>query len=224
MNITSIVKGVVCAAAGFVVGVIFGSAATKAAIEPKIKQEVKKGIDAYVGAHSSKSDPDNSADDQNVIIMRNPKPKSTVAVVEMSQHEDAIVEDKHDSETAQEMIKGKYIFEDKEAPEINTNGPTPLLAGPFRAGSVRIISEEEYDNSKDYTRSSIAYYTVDQQFFDETDEPVRDDEIYGLVGTNILNCFGFCSSDPDIVYVYNANRNLNIEVARIRGRHDDEFD
>ena len=218
---TSVVKNVLFALGGFLTGLGIGVAATKAAIEPRINKAVKKGIEEYIGAKTPAKEPENPLPPVEPIIMKRAK----VTVVDPRPKTSVLTEDKKDQQKAVEMTKGTYnTFEESEAPDDIDfkNGPAPLLVGPFRAGTVRIISEELFDESPDYTKSSLAYYTVDCQFFDETDEPLKDDQTYGLVGSNILNCFGIMSSDPDIVYVRNENRNLNIEVARIRGRHDDE--
>ena len=216
---TSLLKNILFAIGGFVAGLGIGVTVTKAAIEPKIKAAVKKGIKERIGARAPAFEPEDKSIPVEPIVMKRAK----VTVINTLPDTSVIKEDEKDLKKAIDMVKGKYTPTESEAPEyINlTNGPVPLLTGPFRAGTVKIISEDAFDQSPDYTKTSLSYYTVDEQFYDETDEPLKDDTTYGLVGFNILNCFGILSTDPDIVYVRNENRNLNIEVARIRGRHDE---
>lgn len=74
-----------------------------------------------------------------------------------------------------------------------------------------IISEMLYhEHDPNYTKESLTYYEADDTLCDPQDRQI--DDVNGLIGADFADHFGEGSNDPEIVYIRNENRSIDLEV------------
>lgn len=84
-----------------------------------------------------------------------------------------------------------------------------------------VVSKQEYmDNENEYMQISLTYFEGDGVLVDERDDVIEETD--GLVGDDNLVRFGDWSDDPNVVYVRNHLKELDIEINRSRGKYSEE--
>lgn len=81
-----------------------------------------------------------------------------------------------------------------------------------------VISHQTYswdeDEGDEYEKAVLTYYPDNQILLDDTDEPVEQKSIDGLVGWKNLDRFGDQSDSADTVYIRNRRHRTDYEVVR----------
>ncbi len=81
-----------------------------------------------------------------------------------------------------------------------------------------VLTMDEYMNGElEYQQITLTYFEGDAVLVDERDEVVEETD--DLVGDNNLVKFGLQSNDPNVVYVRNHVKELDIEITRHTGRY-----
>lgn len=83
-----------------------------------------------------------------------------------------------------------------------------------------VISSEEFMEDSDHDSVTLTYYVGDDTLADEREEPIQD--VDETVGEHNLGKFGERSGDPNVVYIRNDFKRLNIELIRSPGRYSKE--
>lgn len=84
-----------------------------------------------------------------------------------------------------------------------------------------VIHHDEFvENQPDYDQTTLTYYEEDDVLADTDDSIIEDTDALICLGN--LNKFGHGSNDPNIVYIRNDERQLNIEVCRSGGSYAEE--
>ena len=83
---------------------------------------------------------------------------------------------------------------------------------PKRDGNIPyVISYDEFmQDTEDYDRQTLTYYSKDDVLVDERDTPIEDYHEY--IGPVALDQFGNGSRDPNIVYVRNDKIGMEYEI------------
>lgn len=85
-----------------------------------------------------------------------------------------------------------------------------------------VLEHQEYmDGELDYQQITLTYFAGDDNLVDEQDELIEDTEVDLLVGVNNLKKFGLKSEDPNVVYVRNHVKELDIEINRHEGNYSE---
>lgn len=127
-------------------------------------------------------------------------------------------------EVAEELpvapIEKKHnIFTDAEAVDTNVfDYQAELKIREENPERPYIISEEEFNEAeKEYENGQLTYYEGDDTLADEKDMTVQDPDL--IVGDDNLMRFGYGSSDKNIVYIRNDEREVDFEVVRHEGKY-----
>lgn len=125
----------------------------------------------------------------------------------------------HFDETKVEVpiAKSKNIFT-KENPDVDKE----LLKRDRTEEAPYVLEEQEYmDGELEYTQITLTYFAGDDVLVDERDEVVEGDEVDRLVGLDNLKRFGVWYDDPNVVYVRNHEKEMDIEVNRHEGNYSE---
>lgn len=88
--------------------------------------------------------------------------------------------------------------------------------------SIYLITPEEYGQEEDFQCIGITYHEGDETFEDEYGEQMTPLEVENYLGEiAVSEHFGDNESEPDIVYVRNRVRSVDIEVLRDLGKMGD---
>ncbi len=118
----------------------------------------------------------------------------------------------------------RNVFEEEEPSEAELGRPVWDYPTEYRKrseASPYVLHHDEFvQNERDYMQSTLTYYAGDDVLTDERDTIIDDrDE---LVGLENLDRFGEGSEDPEIVYVRNPVREIDLEIVRSDGTYAKE--
>jgi hypothetical protein len=115
------------------------------------------------------------------------------------------------------IATSKNIFS-KDHPDVDKE----LLKRDRTEEAPYVLEEQEYmDGELEYTQITLTYFQGDDVIVDERDEVVEGDEVDRLVGLDNLKRFGIWYDDPNVVYVRNHEKELDIEVNRHEGNYSE---
>lgn len=78
-----------------------------------------------------------------------------------------------------------------------------------------VLTQDEFMQGElEYAQVSLTYYAVDQVLSDDRDDVIEDTDADELIGLDNLKRFGLQTQDPDMVYVRNHVKELDIEIKR----------
>lgn len=85
-----------------------------------------------------------------------------------------------------------------------------------------VIHKDEFDNERPdtHTDATLTYFEMDDVLADERDIPV--DDMDELVGLENLEKFGHGSGDPNVVYIRNRPRRIDLEIVKSFGSFAEE--
>lgn len=84
-----------------------------------------------------------------------------------------------------------------------------------------VIHKDEFNQFHAYTDVSYTYFPLDEVLADEDHMPIEN--IADVVGAENLDRFGHGSGDPNVVFVRNNVRQLQIEIVRVPDQSYQEF-
>lgn len=102
----------------------------------------------------------------------------------------------------------RNIFEEAEA-EISWDQEAELAGRDTKSPYVIHVDER---HERNYTESTLTYYSGDDVLCDEQDKVIADQDL--VVGLQNLDRFGHGSNDPNIVYIRNDDLGIEVEVVR----------
>ena len=113
---------------------------------------------------------------------------------------------------------------DKTIEEKATQKSFEQLAGKYRTESdsadiaahetIEIIQPDEFGALDDYETSFLSYYADGKLVFDGEDQPVEEDDIPKVIGTEALKHFG--EFMPSAIHVRNNNYHKDYEILQVR--------
>ena len=112
---------------------------------------------------------------------------------------------------------------DKAIEEKATQKSFEQLAGKYRTESdpeptahepIEIIQPDDFGSEDDYDTSFLTYYADGKLVVDGENEPVDDDDIPKIVGTEALKHFG--EYMPSAIHVRNNNYRKDYEILQVR--------
>lgn len=139
-------------------------------------------------------------------------------------------------EDVREHYKQKEADLDQEIEDRAMQKSMEQLAGKYRTESepetgnlhdpIEIIEPDQFGDDDDYETRFLTYYADGKLVVDGEDEPVDEDDIPKMIGTEALKHFG--EYMPSAVHVRNHNFHKDYEVLQIRQNwsdlHPDEED
>ena len=118
---------------------------------------------------------------------------------------DKAIEDKA-TQKSMEQLAGKYRTESD--PEAN------IARAP-----IEIIEPDAFGENDDYETSFLTYYADGKLVFDSESQPVDEDDIPKLIGTEALKHFG--EFMPSTIHVRNNNYHKDYEILQVRQNWSD---
>lgn len=90
------------------------------------------------------------------------------------------------------------------------------------SNDIYVITRDEFMNqeAEGYGQDTITYFEGDETLADSRDQIVHN--INGLCGETNLYRFGHGSGDPNVVYIRNVPKELELEVLRSDGKYSEE--
>lgn len=83
-----------------------------------------------------------------------------------------------------------------------------------------VLTKQEYmDGELEYEQITLTYFEGDKTLVDERDDVIEPSDADELAGLNNLAKFGLQSEDPNVVYVRNHVREVDIEINRHEGTY-----
>lgn len=83
-----------------------------------------------------------------------------------------------------------------------------------------VLTQDEYMAGElDYTQITLTYFAGDGVLVDERDDVIEGTEADELVGEDNLKRFGLQSNDPNVVYVRNHEKELDVEITQHEGEY-----
>lgn len=83
-----------------------------------------------------------------------------------------------------------------------------------------VLTADEYMQGElTYQQVTLTYFAGDDVLVDERDDVVEGDDADMLVGLNNLKKFGLQSEDPNVVYVRNHVKEIDIEINQHGGKY-----
>lgn len=83
-----------------------------------------------------------------------------------------------------------------------------------------VLTQDEYmAGDLEYTQITLTYFAGDGVLVDERDDVIESSEADELVGDDNLRRFGLQSNDPNVVYVRNHVKELDIEITQHEGEY-----
>lgn len=90
-----------------------------------------------------------------------------------------------------------------------------------KTAKIYVITKDEFfANETDYSQDTLTYFEGDDVLVDAHESIIKD--VAGTVDFENLYRFGHGSDDPNVVYIRNVNRDLEIEVLRSEGKYSEE--
>lgn len=142
----------------------------------------------------------------------------TFLLKKYQEYADAQIEDVRDH------YKQKEADLDKTIEEKATQKSMEQLAGKYRTESdpeaekahaeIEIIEPDEFGENDDYETSFLSYYTDGKLVFDGENQPVDENDIPKLIGTEALKHFG--EYMPSAIHVRNNNYHKDYEILQVR--------
>jgi len=81
-----------------------------------------------------------------------------------------------------------------------------------------VITQAEYmEGDRQYPQITLTYFAGDEVLIDERDDVIETSDADELVGLDNLKRFGLQSNDPNVVYVRNHVKELDVEVNQHEG-------
>ena len=121
-------------------------------------------------------------------------------------------------------LQQKEADMDREIEDKATQKSLEQLSGKYRTESapedthlhdpIEIIEPDNFGEDDEYETSFLTYYADGKLVFDGEDEPVDEEDIPMLIGTEALNHFG--EFMPSAVHVRNHNYHKDYEILQVR--------
>lgn len=137
---------------------------------------------------------------------------------------------KYEEQAEKEINDVRNHYQQKEAEmdkvieERATQKSIEQLTGPYRMESdpedtathedIEIIQPDEFGENDDYETSFMSYYNDGALVFDGEDDPVDEDDIPKIIGTEALKHMGEFA--PSMVHVRNNNYHKDYEIIQVR--------
>ena len=127
-------------------------------------------------------------------------------------------------EDVREHYHQKEADMDKTIEEKATARSFEQLAGKYRTESdpediaeheaIEIIQPDNFGENDDYETSFLTYYADGKLVFDTEDQPVDEDDIPKIIGTEALNHIG--EFMPSAIHVRNNNYHKDYEILQVQ--------
>ena len=127
-------------------------------------------------------------------------------------------------ETERQHLREREADMDKEIEEKATQKSFEQLTGKYRTESdpeatgvhepIEIIQPDSFGEDEEYEACFLSYYTDGKLAIDGEDQPVDDEEIAGMIGTEALKNFG--KYMPSAIHVRNHNYKKDYEIIQVR--------
>lgn len=109
------------------------------------------------------------------------------------------------------FVNGQPIDEfDYESEVANRSNDRPFI----------ITEEEFFENETLCAQETLTYYVGDDVLTDDKDMVI--DDVDDLVGNENLTKFGHGSKDPNLLYIRNVEKDIELEIARSQGKFSEE--
>lgn len=143
------------------------------------------------------------------------EPQTKEEEVEQALGEEHDVDHEPADETTERniFIDGRPIVDSEWDPEAERDAR--------RNGVPYVISEGEHSENEDnFDQIVLTYFALDDTLVDEDEKPI--DDVDGMCGTENLKRFGQGSGDPNVVFVRNEQRAIDMEIIRSMGSYTKE--